>query len=530
MQGSGPSGQKCRRMVRDRPNILFITSDQQRGDCFGFEGRGVRTPHLDRLAASGTRFSACITPAPVCAPARASILTGELPFTHGVYDNGVDLDPAAADRGFAARLARAGYATALIGKAHFSSKNTFQPTGRPECLASSRDFGPGWTGPYMGFDHVELMLFGHLQDGALMPVPPDGLHYEDWYHRRLADGGAHALWRQATRERSGAHQTWSSALPVAWHTSTWVADRTIARLRAMAEADRPFCLWASFPDPHQPFDCPEPWASVHPPNTIRLPEDRHRDLDRRPWYHRAFLEGAPKVDDPTLREVRTSGSRSTEQTDEQLADMISNYFGMVALVDHGVGRILDALADLDLAEDTVVVFTSDHGDYLGDHGLTLKGPAPYEGLLRVGLIVAGPGVDRGHVVREPISTIDLCETFCDYGGCARGPSRDAQGASLLAALEGRFFSREAAYSEWHVMPSRFGYELDLRTVRTRDAKLTVETLSRAGEMYDLAKDPGEMTNLYDDPSAASMRRRLEDLLARRPGPMLETLPPVVGIG
>jgi arylsulfatase A-like enzyme len=130
-----------------RPNILLVTSDQHRGDCFGFEGRRVHTPHLDLLAAQGTRFAACITPNVVCMPARASMLTGLLPLTHGTHDNGIDLDEATAEQGFAGTLARAGYATAFIGKAHFSSNHSATPTGRCENVPSSHRFGDDWHGP-----------------------------------------------------------------------------------------------------------------------------------------------------------------------------------------------------------------------------------------------------------------------------------------------------------------------------------------------------------------------------------------------
>ena len=144
-----------------RPNIVLITTDQHRGDCFGFEGRRVHTPHLDLLAAQGTRFSACIAASPVCMPARATILTGVLPLTHGTADNGIDLDEGLGEAGFAGSLARSGYATSFIGKAHFSSNHSDAPTGRCENLRSSHRFGNDWHGPYMGFQHVELMQLGH---------------------------------------------------------------------------------------------------------------------------------------------------------------------------------------------------------------------------------------------------------------------------------------------------------------------------------------------------------------------------------
>lgn len=166
-----------------RPNFLLISADQQRGDCLGVEGRRIKTPHLDRLAAEGTRFTAAITPNCVCQPARASILTGLLPLTHGVHDNGIDLDAATGEKGFAGALAAAGYDTAFFGKAHFATYHTFGATGTPESLISSADYGPDWHGPYMGFAHVEIMLVGH--NWFPPEAPPRGQHYERWFH---ADG------------------------------------------------------------------------------------------------------------------------------------------------------------------------------------------------------------------------------------------------------------------------------------------------------------------------------------------------------
>ncbi len=140
----------------------------------------MRTPHLDRLAAQGTRFTACITPNVVCMPARASLLTGLLPLTHGTHDNGIDLDEQVAEGGFAGSLSRAGWHSAFIGKAHFSSNHSAAPTGRCENVPSSHLFADDWHGPYMGFEHVELMQLGH--NYWLPEPPPGGLHYERWYH------------------------------------------------------------------------------------------------------------------------------------------------------------------------------------------------------------------------------------------------------------------------------------------------------------------------------------------------------------
>ncbi len=514
-------------MDTKRPNIILITSDQQRADCFGrFEARGVRAPHVEALAARGTRFSACITPNPVCMPARASILTGMLPLTHGVYDNGVDLAPQVANEGFASRLGRAGYRTAFIGKAHFSTFETFAPTGTPECRFSSADYGADWFGPYCGFEHVELMTMGHLHSNRPPERPPHGQHYERWFWGRAEGDTPYRLHATALAPDTGASNTWNSALPAAWHTSTWVAERTIDFLRGCSSAE-PFCAWVSFPDPHHPFAPPEPWFRMYDPANVELPRFRTMDLERRPWWHRASLEGEPSVDDPRLKEHRKKVSRLQPQTDAQLQHMTANYYGMISLVDHNVGRILSALADQGLADNTIVVYTTDHGEFLGDHGLYLKGPMVYESLLRVGLVLAGPGIPSGRVVDAPVSTLDLAATFLDAAAVA--PCEQAQSRSLLPLLHGSKADREAAWCEWDMLPVRCGVGLRLRAVRTRTHKLTLELDSGEGELYDLVNDPDEMTNAFHSPAAAEVRRRLTDLIHARPGLMIAERATPVGI-
>lgn len=510
-----------------RPNILFITADQQRGDCFGFAGRTVKTPHLDHLAADGVWFRNYITPNLVCQPARSSILTGKLPLTHGVVDNGIDLRPERGEDGFAGQLARAGYRTGYVGKAHFSTCSNFEPTGTPEYRASSADFPADWSGPYMGFDHVELSVLGHWFKDRLPLVPPQGQHFEHWVFEQAAGHDVMEIWAQETHPGVGAAQTWSSALPVAWHSSTWVGNRSVEFLRRHDRED-PFCLWASFPDPHHPFDCPAPWSTVYHPDAVDLPVEGKKDLDRRPWWHKASLEAEPDLADPGLRAFRAKLSRAEDQTAAQLREMTANYFGMISLIDHNVGRMLAVLDELDLAGDTIVVYSVDHGDLLGDHGLYLKGPTPYEALLTVGAIVRGPGARAGAIVEDPVSTLDLAATFCDYGGVALPD--DCQNESLRPLIEdAQAPGRDVAYSEGNVDASRCGVPLALRTVRTRNAKLTVEAESGGGELYDLAEDPHEMDNRYDDPGAASLRRDLEDMIRARPGPVVDDIDPAVGM-
>jgi arylsulfatase A-like enzyme len=500
-----------------RPNVLLITSDQQRGDCYGFEGRKVRTPHLDLLARTGTRFAACITPNLVCQPSRASILTGLLPYTHGVSDNGIDLDPAVGEAGFAGSFTRAGYRTGFIGKAHFATSHTFRPTGTPECRLS--DQPQDWNGPYMGFEHVELVVEGHNHWPPMKP--PRGQHYERWYHRDGRGEALTELYDTRLPPATSAVQTWHSALPVAFHNSTWVGDRTIDYLSR--HRDGPFCVWASFPDPHHPFDAPVPWSRLHHPDEVDLPPYRALDLERRPWWHAQSLTGRPQIED-RLRAIREEYSRIPVQTDAQLRELIANYYGMVSLIDHNVGRILLHLEALGLDRDTLVVYSSDHGDWLGDHGLVLKGPMAYEGLLRVGLIFAGPGVPAGKVVNDPVSTIDLPATFADYAGVPMPSAKHS--ASLRPLIESDRARRDFAYSEWDLRASRSGVDLDLRTVRTRTHKLTLDLRSGAGELYDLANDPHEMDNRFGDAGVARVQRELADMIASRPDDAIPRQPQV----
>jgi arylsulfatase A-like enzyme len=197
---------------------------------------------------------------------------------------------------------------------------------------------------------------------------------------------------------------------------------------------------------------------------------------------------------------------------------------MISQIDHNVGRMLEALDRCGLTDNTLVIYTTDHGELLGNHGLYLKHPIPYEDLLRIGMVVRGPGVAPGRVVREPVSTLDVAATFHDYSGVA--PARPLQSRSLRPLLEGRDETRPVAYSEWHVHPSRCGVGLKLRTVRTKTHKCTFELDSGTGELYDLANDPEEMVNRFDDPAYAAVRRELHEMMRARPGDIAELAEPI----
>ncbi|NYT25033.1 sulfatase-like hydrolase/transferase [Alcaligenaceae bacterium] len=507
------------RQRSERPNILLITSDQHRGDCYGFEGRKVRTPHLDMLARDGTRFSTCITPNVVCQPSRASILTGLLPTSHGVSDNGIDLPAETGEAGFAGALSRNGYITELIGKAHFSSYFTFQPTGTPECIESSAGFPEDWAGPYMGFQKTDMVLVGH---NYWLPFkPPQGMHYERWYHGDGRGDEKNKLYK-GHAPKTPTPQTFHSQLPEAWHNTTWVGNRAIDFIRT--HRNEPFCVWASFSDPHHPFDAPEPWSRLHHPDEVDIPEHRTRDFERRPWWHRAAVENTPQLSGDLLK-LRSEYSRIEALSEAQLRELTANYYGMISLIDHNVGRILTELDDQGLADNTIVIFTTDHGDWLGDHGLVLKGPMMYDGLLRVGMIVRGPGVPPGQVIKDPVSTVDLFSTILDYAQTSPGRQVDSRSLRPLIERQGQ---RDFAYNEWDLRAGRVGVALDLRTVRTQRHRMTIEVNSGAGELYDLQEDPHELHNRYEDPAHRNIRRELADMISQGRNGLPERRLPVVG--
>ena len=213
------------------------------------------------------------------------------------------------------------------------------------------------------------------------------------------------------------------------------------------------------------------------------------------------------------------------QSDRQLAEMTANYYGMISHVDHHVGRILDGLKQAGLSDNTLIVFASDHGDMLGDHGLYLKGPMFYEGVLRVPLIVSGLDIPAGQTIETPVSTIDLAATFLQTAGL---DYVNAQSRSLHPVMQGDEL-RECAWSEWQVHPARLGVALQLRAVRTARYSYTLECGSGSGELYDLQEDPQQLVNRFDDPTCSDVRAQMQALLLARPGPVRTTLTEPVGI-
>ena len=262
--------------------------------------------------------------------------------------------------------------------------------------------------------------------------------------------------------------------------------------------------WISFPDPHHPFDCPEPWSRLHHPDEIDIPEHLERDFDTRPWWHRAVLENEPTGSKENA-ETRKAYSRISGQSEQQLREIIANTYGQISLIDHQVGRLMIALDELGMRDNTYVIYSSDHGDWLGDHGLILKGPMHYEGLHRVGMIVRGPNVPAGKTITAP--TTHHRRRTHHVRLRRRGATANAARANHCARCWKPTVRRARSPSaNGNCIPTAPASPSSLRTVRTETAKLTVDLKSGAGELYDLSNDPNEMTNRFDDPAYKSLSR------------------------
>lgn len=519
------------------PNFLLFITDQQRADHLGCYGNAVvRTPHIDGLAARGTRFARAYVACPVCMPNRASLMTGRMPSAHGVRHNGIPLSLGATT--FVGLLRAAGYRTALVGKAHLQNFEGLAPEivwrargggARPpdHLIDADRDrrIGPGydneWTPHWIAQpDHEVRLPFYDFEHVRLCTLHGDAVHghYGRWLAERHPDpdslrGPANAI----PDPRYRAPQAWRTRLPEELHATSYVADMAIARLEAHAAAraaradEAPFFLQCSFPDPHHPYTPPGRYWDMYDPAAMPLPESFRSRGDPPPV---AYVRARQRP------EAERSPYAPFTVSEREAREIIALTYGMVSMIDDAVGRVLARLEALGLAEDTVVLFTSDHGDWMGDHGIMLKGPLHYRGLIRVPLIWADPGGTGGGEVHGLASTLDIPATVLARAGLA--PFNGMQGASLLDPASGAaagVAGRAGLVIEEDALRPNFGYEERprVRTLVTERHRLSVWRAGTSGwgELYDFDEDPDELANRWDDPGAAPLRAELTEQLLQQ---------------
>ncbi len=486
-----------------QPNILFIMADQMRAECLGCAGHSVlQTPALDKIAANGVRFSRAYVQSPVCGGSRMSTYTGRYAFSHGAYGNGYALgidEPTIGDV-----LRPLGYRVGLTGKTHM----THDAEGFAR-LGLDPLSGPGALVKECGFEAFE-------RDDGLYPEPlfdPD-LAYNRylWAQGYGADHPWHDIANAAEGPDGEILSGWhmrNAHLPARVkpeHSETaYMTDRAMDFIRDAG--DTPWCLHLSYIKPHWPYMAPAPWhklyrnAELAPANR----DDKER-IDPNPVYA-AFMEHAESL----------SFSR-----DEVRQNVIPTYLGLIAEIDHHVGRLMAFLEDQGLAENTVVVFTSDHGDYLGDHWLGEK-DLYHEEIVKVPLIIADlrPGADtmRGKTLDDFVEAIDLAATFLDMAGGAAQPHR-LEGRSLVPLLAGERPEtwREAVFSDGCFAKKRARVTLGLSPAEARSFMVRTEAwkyihFNAAPPMlFDLKNDPQERRDLGREADYETVRDTMKDLL------------------
>ena len=462
-----------------RPNILWICTDQQRYDTIAALGNPhVSTPNIDALVRDGVAFERAYCQSPICTPSRASFLTGMYASSLHVNRNGnpsfPDFPPL-----ISKRLADAGYTCGLIGKLHLTSAY-----GRVE---ERRDDGYA----YWQYSHAPR------DDWA------EGHDYADWVRAKGADLG------ELIKDPAG--------VPADLHQTTFCAEKTSEFIAA--NRDRPWLACVNIYDPHPPFNPPQTYRELFDPQSVNPPRFRESDLAQQAklaaidFQSRARHPDDLDIQSPILPQTPASSLVEEATAGERDArTLIAAYYAMIKLIDDQIGRILDALEASGGRDNTIIIFTSDHGETLGDHGLIQKGCRFYEGLVRVPLIWSWRGAfAENQRSRELVELTDIVPTLLEVCGL---PIPDyITGKSLLPILTGG----PSAGGHREFVRCEYIDALDLpdATVATMyfegKYKLVVYHNHQLGELYDLDEDPGEFADLWDSPSHQSLKL---DLLQR----------------
>jgi len=457
-----------------RPNVVLIITDQQRYDTIAALGyEHAVTPNLDRLVHEGVAFTHTFVSAPSCAPSRASLFTGLYPHTLGVLRN-----DEVWTHSWVERLADAGYRCVNVGKMHtypYEGSVGFHERHAVENKDRGTDRLPFF------LDNWDKALWTH---GV---VKPD--------RRTLRDLPDY-------EERLGAF-VWE--LPEHLHVDNFVGDLARHWLDAYPQKpDEPFFLQVGFPGPHPPYDAVPRWLDEYADRDLPQPVRSDADLAAQP--------------EPLKELRRTAQSRDMDSvvhledpTPQQTRRQRQHYYANISMIDEQVGGILDALEQRGVLDDTVVMFTSDHGDALNDHGHSQKWTM-YEPSVRVPAIVWGPGrVDQGKTVDSLISLIDLGPTILEFAGIAVPDWMSAQ--SLMSELtEETWEERDYVFSE-HARDKILTGTALMTMVRDRRWKLVEFIDTTEGQLFDLETDPHEEHSVWDDPEHLDRKREMQSVIA-----------------
>ena len=472
---------------QDRPNILFLFADQLRFDCLGANGnRIIKTPNIDRLASGAANFQNAYVQAAVCVPSRISYFTGRYPHSH---KNRVNYTPCDPREVMMQRILREnGYQTGSVGKLHF-----YPPTA--EHARST------------GFNTV------FLDDGV-----PSTDAYSDYIRWRKAQDPSLTVGRGAVaRDIQPGKNPNRAALPYELTPTFWTGMQTMKVLHEFCMSPQPFFLYSSFFKPHSPYVVPHPYDAMYNDVDIPLPQS-------------VSLDDIGKLPLPVQEQVHRIPAYNLDRG--QLQWMYRSYYAAVSMVDQQVGLILDELERSGKADNTIIVFATDHGDQLAEHGMTGKNVL-FQGSVHIPIMVRFPRHVAPKNYDTLIAAVDVLPTLLDL--CGVPVSKHIQGESFAPLITGnsdRYTPREAVFCE-NIIPEVFappnlkgkpnyhpfvpgkGVEgilhPDAKMVRTRRWKLNYYP-SCDGELYDLENDPGETRNLWAEPEQAEVVQSLKKVM------------------
>jgi arylsulfatase A-like enzyme len=452
------------------PNVLWICADQQRFDTIaGLNNSYIHTPNLQKLMGESVTFTHAFVQNPVCSPSRASFLTGRYPHTTGLRANGQRIR--GSERLVTRILADHGYTCGLAGKLHLSpcegGRNENRIDDGYQVFWWSHDLTDEWPGKNMW--HVWLK-----DRGVKWPDPPP---------------------------RTPA---WGVPIDPACTQTAWCSDMAIQFIRQQRQFN-PWLMSVNIFQPHHPFWPTKDYLAHYDPDKMPSPKYQDGELESKPVFQRIDHQGAyggtalsfAKTDDLTHRRITAA------------------YYAMIEQVDTEVGRMMKTLEDTGQADNTIVIYMSDHGEMLGDHGIYLKGPYFYDCMMRVPLIIRWPARYKAGLRSDAlVEMVDLVPTLLDAAGIPIYSG--VQGRSLTPVLTGQTTQhRDSIYAEHFDSSSLYQTPPMAASVRTERYKLSYFQNFAAGELYDLQKDPGEVENLWGSAAAKDVRQEMMEQLTRR---------------
>ena len=500
--------------MKKRPNILYFMTDQHRADWLGCAGhKVVKTPHIDSLAARGTRFTKFNVTSPVCMPNRGAIFTGRYPSVNGLRHNGLPL-PVTANT-FVDLLCDAGYETASIGKSHLQPF-TDRPMNRvdenpivnetiSEAVKSdggiyTHEHPSHYEGlelaefpkPYYGFNHIR-MVTNHSDEC--------GGHYLQWLKVKTNKWAELRDRANQLEHNYSCPQAYRTAIAEEFYPTSYIQDEAKRFLEGRKEAKNPFFAFVSFPDPHHPFTPPGKYWDMYDPDDFKvdLPYEAHQSPppQLREWKRLMDAGILPaNQQQPFMASTR------------HLQEAMALTAGMITMIDDAIGSVLQTLKGTGQIDNTIIIFNADHGDYMGAFSLLLKGPFAHSSVNSVPFIWVDPDGQKTALADGLAASVDIAPTILERCGIA--PYYGVQGKSFLGQIKGGSAARDAVLIEHEENKVYPGFERRpiIRNLVTNRYRLTVYRGLEFGELYDLKDDPDQTLNLWDAPAATSVKAEL----------------------